>query len=40
MTEARHDWSREEAERLYALPFTDLMFQAQAVHRRTAGVDF
>jgi biotin synthase len=34
MTEARHDWSREEVERLYALPFADLMFQAQTVHRR------
>ncbi|CAL76249.1 biotin synthetase (Biotin synthase) [Bradyrhizobium sp. ORS 278] len=30
----RHDWTREEAEVLYALPFPDLMFLAQATHRR------
>ncbi|CCD98600.1 biotin synthase BioB [Bradyrhizobium sp. STM 3809] len=30
----RHDWTREEADRLYALPFPDLMFLAQATHRR------
>ena len=30
----RHDWTREEAEALYALPFPDLMFRAQSVHRR------
>jgi len=35
MTECRHDWTREEAERLYALPFAALMFRAQTVHRRT-----
>ncbi|HTP39426.1 MAG TPA: biotin synthase BioB [Steroidobacteraceae bacterium] len=29
----RHDWTREEAEALFALPFADLMFQAQTVHR-------
>jgi hypothetical protein len=33
MTEARHDWSREEARHLYARPCADLMFQAQTVHR-------
>ena len=33
-TRTRHDWSRAEAERLYALPFADLLFQAQTVHRR------
>jgi len=33
-TQTRHDWSRAEAERLYALPFADLLFQAQTVHRR------
>ena len=31
---ARYDWSRSEAEKLYALPFADLMFQAQSTHRR------
>ena len=30
----RHDWSVEEAEALFAQPFTDLVFQAQAVHRQ------
>jgi biotin synthase len=30
----RHDWDRSEAEALYALPFADLMFQAQGIHRR------
>jgi biotin synthase len=30
----RHDWSRSEAEKLHALPFADLMFQAQTIHRR------
>jgi biotin synthase len=30
----RHDWTREEVEALYALPFNDLLFQAQTVHRQ------
>jgi biotin synthase len=29
----RHDWTRDEAQVLYDLPFADLMFQAQSVHR-------
>ena len=29
----RHDWSREEVEALFALPFNDLLFKAQSVHR-------
>jgi biotin synthase len=29
----RHDWSREEIAALFALPFADLMFRAQTVHR-------
>ncbi|MGM4954200.1 biotin synthase BioB [Bradyrhizobium barranii] len=29
----RRDWERAEAEGLYALPFADLLFRAQAVHR-------
>src|ERR1700676_5216169 len=29
-----HAWGRSEAESLYALPFADLMFQAQGIHRR------
>jgi biotin synthase len=30
---ARHDWDRAEAEALYALPFADLMFRSQSIHR-------
>jgi biotin synthase len=33
-TPLRYDWSRSEAERLHMLPFADLLFQAQTVHRR------
>lgn len=29
----RHDWSVEEVEAFYAMPFMDLMFQAQTIHR-------
>ena len=32
--ELRHDWSRREVEALFALPFNDLLFRAQSVHRR------
>lgn len=32
-TPLRHDWSREEVEALFALPFNDLIFRAQTVHR-------
>lgn len=30
----RQDWAREEIEALFALPFNDLLFQAQTVHRQ------
>ncbi|MYM64263.1 biotin synthase BioB [Pseudomaricurvus sp. HS19] len=30
----RHDWTREEINALFDLPFNDLMFQAQVVHRQ------
>ncbi len=30
----RHDWSAAEVEALFALPFGDLIFRAQTVHRR------
>lgn len=30
----RHDWTQEEALQLFALPFTELLFQAQQVHHR------
>lgn len=29
----RHDWTRPQVEALFALPFNDLIFQAQTVHR-------
>ncbi|WP_207063695.1 biotin synthase BioB [Motiliproteus sp. SC1-56] len=30
----RHDWTAEEVEALFALPFNELLFQAQTVHRQ------
>ena len=30
----RHDWTRTEIDALFALPFNDLLFLAQTVHRR------
>lgn len=30
----RHDWTRAEVQALYDLPFNDLLFEAQIVHRR------
>jgi biotin synthase len=30
----RHDWTRAEVHALFALPFPDLIFRAQTVHRR------
>ena len=33
-TDIRHDWETEEARRLYDLPFIDLVFRAQTVHRK------
>jgi biotin synthase len=32
-TDSRHDWSVDEIEALFALPFSDLLFRAQTVHR-------
>lgn len=32
-TALRHDWTREEVEALFSLPFNDLIFRAQTVHR-------
>ena len=29
----RHDWQLQEVEALFALPFNDLLFQAQTIHR-------
>lgn len=33
-TDVRHDWTREQIAALFDLPFNDLMFQAQLVHRQ------
>lgn len=33
-SEERHDWSAEEALALFGLPFADLLFRAQELHRR------
>ena len=33
-TDIRHDWTRQEVEALFALPFNDLLFQAQTLHRQ------
>lgn len=32
-SEIRHDWTQSEVDALFALPFNDLLFQAQTVHR-------
>jgi len=32
--EIRHDWTRAEAEALFALPFNDLLYRAHTLHRR------
>jgi biotin synthase len=34
MTDCRTDWTREEVRALFELPFPDLLFEAQCVHRR------
>jgi len=34
LEEIRHNWSRQEVEALFALPFNDLLFEAQTMHRR------
>ena len=33
-TAIRHDWTLQEARSLLELPFNDLMFRAQSVHRQ------
>ena len=33
-TGIRHDWTRPEVEALFGLPFNDLLFRAQGVHRQ------
>ena len=34
LAQPRHDWTLDEVEALFELPFTELVFQAAAVHRR------
>jgi biotin synthase len=34
MGEVRHDWTRAQVGDLFALPFPDLMFEAQRIHRQ------
>jgi biotin synthase len=34
MSDIRHDWTTERVEALYHLPLTELLFQAQTIHRR------
>ena len=33
MSEIRHNWTRDEIRKIYSLPFPELIFQAQLVHR-------
>jgi biotin synthase len=33
-TQPRYNWTRSESETLYNLPFADLIFQAQSIHRQ------
>ncbi len=34
MSRVRHDWSTEEVQSLFELPFNELLFQAQSIHRQ------
>src|SRR5690606_7313907 len=34
MQDIRHDWQTNEIEALFNLPFNDLLFRAQSVHRQ------
>lgn len=34
MSRVRHDWSFEEVQSLFDLPFNELLFQAQSIHRQ------
>ena len=37
MTDIRHDWEKGEITALFNLPFNDLLFMAQGVHRPGLG---
>ncbi|MES2984807.1 MAG: biotin synthase BioB [Pseudomonadota bacterium] len=39
MTQIRHDWTREEAQALYALPLSELLFRAATIHRANFKAD-
>lgn len=39
MTELRHDWTLEEIQALFALPFNDLLFKAHQIHRQNFTVN-
>ncbi|MGB1237153.1 MAG: biotin synthase BioB [Pseudomonadales bacterium] len=32
--QVRHDWEKEEVQALFAMPFNDLLFKAQTIHRQ------
>ena len=32
--DVRHDWTTDAVDRFYCLPFTELLYQAQSIHRR------
>ena len=34
MNDLKHDWTTEEIEAIYNLPFPELIFEAQTVHRK------
>ena len=34
VSDIRHDWTKDEVLRLFNLPFNDLLFEAQSVHRK------
>ncbi len=34
MSRIRHDWSTEEVQALFELPFNELLFRAQSIHRQ------
>ena len=33
VSQLRHDWTLDEIKALFALPFNDLVFRAQTIHR-------
>ena len=35
----RHDWTVEQVEALFELPFTELVFRAASIHRQNFGAE-